>query len=136
MFFILGLLNSFIQLYYNGIKIQSEENEVRIKKEPEVKVEVKKEPLSESQEGQEEVQEEQPEEEEDPDKPKWNPDEYAWTWYDGQPRNYVQILRKFTKTDPSNEKECAAHEVNDIISNLISNIIRNQGVLQLIKVNK
>jgi hypothetical protein len=72
----------------------------------------------------------------DPDKPKWNPDDFAWSWYDGEPRNYVQILRKFTKTDPANEKECSGQEVNDILNNLISNVIRNQGVLQLIKVNK
>jgi adenylate kinase family enzyme len=130
----IGLLNSFIQLYYNGIKVNSEEYEMRIKKEPEVKVEVKKDPLSDSQEEEEKVDE--PIEEDDPDKPKWNPDEYAWSWYDGQPRNYVQILRKFTKTDPSNEKECSSNEVNDIVNNLVTNVIRNQGVLQLIKVNK
>jgi hypothetical protein len=119
-----------------GARIQLEEEEVRIKKEPEIKVEVKKDPLNDS--GEEENKEEElpVEEEDDPDKPKFNPDEYAWSWYDGQPRNYVQILRKFTKTDPSNEKECAMKEVSEVVTNLVSGVIKNQGVLQLVKVNK
>lgn len=45
--------------------------------------------------GEEEKPEEVPPEEENPDGvPKFKPEEFSWTSYDGKPRNYVQILKR------------------------------------------
>ena len=39
--------------------------------------------------------EEEPQEEENPDGvPKFKPENFKWTSYDGQPRNYVQVLKR------------------------------------------
>ena len=45
---------------------------------------------------EEKPEEEAPPEEENPDGvPKFKPENFSWTYYDGKPRNYVQILKRF-----------------------------------------
>ena len=44
---------------------------------------------------EEEPQEEEPPEEDNPDGvPKFKPENFTWTTYDGNPRNYVQVLKR------------------------------------------
>ncbi len=102
------------------------------------KVEVVKDKLDISgEENPEEKKEEEPvpEEENDENKPKFKPELYEWSWYDGKPRNYVQVVRKYTKIEPSNEKECSLTSIDDEIYNFFVDNGLN-GTLQLFRINK
>ena len=86
----LGELTAFIQISRKEIKQDEDEKpeEIIIEKP---KKEIKKE---DGEEG-EENQEEEPPEEENPDGvPKFKPENFTWTSYDGNPRNYVQVLKR------------------------------------------
>ena len=87
----LGELTSFIQISRKDIKKTEDEipEEIVIEKP-------KKEVKEEGEEGDGNPEgEEEPQEEENPDGvPKFKPENYKWTSYDGQPRNYVQVLKR------------------------------------------
>ena len=87
----LGELTSFIQISRKDIKKTEDEipEEIVIEKP-------KKEIKEEGEEGDGNPEgEEEPQEEENPDGvPKFKPENYKWTSYDGQPRNYVQVLKR------------------------------------------
>ena len=89
----LGDLTALIQITRKDIKQIEDEEPIQLVIEKPKKV-VKK----EGEEGEEgEQQAEQPPEEpeeENPDAPKFKPEDYKWTNYDGIPRNYVQILKR------------------------------------------
>ena len=87
----LGQLTSFIQISRKDIKQTEDEipQEIIIEKP---KKEIKED--AEGEEGNAEGEEE-PQEEENPDGvPKFKPENFKWTSYDGQPRNYVQVLKR------------------------------------------
>ena len=85
----LGELTAFIQITRQEIKQNEDEQPQQIVIEK-PKKEVKKE---DGEEGEE--PEEEPPEEENPDGvPKFKPENFSWTSYDGNPRNYVQILKR------------------------------------------
>ena len=93
----LGELTAFIQITRKVIKEDEDEKpEQLIIEKPKKKVE--KDPLDVdgSPGGEEEKPEEEaPPEEENPDEvPKFKPEKFSWTYYDGKPRNYVQILKR------------------------------------------
>ena len=95
----LGEITSFIQISRKEIKQTEDEvpEEIIIEKP---KKEVKENAEGEGEEGAE--PEEEPQEEENPDgPPKFKPENYKWTSYDGQPRNYVQVLKRL-KMFPTN----------------------------------
>ena len=87
----LGELTSFIQISRKDIKKTEDEipEEIVIEKP-------KKEIKEEGEEGEGNPEgEEEPQEEENPDGvPKFKPENFKWTSYDGQPRNYVQVLKR------------------------------------------
>ena len=87
----LGELTSFIQISRKDIKKTEDEipEEIVIEKP-------KKEVKEEGEEGDGNPEgEEEPQEEENPDGvPKFKPENFKWTSYDGQPRNYVQVLKR------------------------------------------
>jgi len=87
----LGELTSFIQISRKDIKKTEDEipEEIVIEKP-------KKEIKEEGEEGDGNPEgEEEPQEEENPDGvPKFKPENFKWTSYDGQPRNYVQVLKR------------------------------------------
>ena len=87
----LGELTSFIQISRKDIKKTEDEipEEIIIEKP---KKEVKEE--GEEGEGNPEGEEEPPEEENPDGVPKFKPENFKWTSYDGQPRNYVQVLKR------------------------------------------
>ena len=87
----LGDLNALIQVTRNEIKQIEDEEAVQLVIEKPKKKEKKE--GEEGEEGEEEEQQDEPEEE-NPDAPKFKPEEYKWTSYDGVPRNYVQILKR------------------------------------------
>ena len=88
----LGELTSFIQISRKDIKQSEDEipQEIIIEKP---KKEVKE---GEGEEGEGNPEgEEEPQEEENPDGvPKFKPENFKWTSYDGLPRNYVQVLKR------------------------------------------
>ena len=85
----------------------------------------------------EEKKEEEPVEEGDPEgKPKFKPELFEWSWYDGKPRNYIQVIKKLTKIEPSNLREYNVNMLNDDLFNLVRDALTNNGVLQMIRITK
>jgi hypothetical protein len=121
------------------MQIESEEFIVREKIPEPPKIEVVKDKLDidDGENAEEEKKEEEPpqEEEGDENKPKFKPELYEWSWYDGKPRNYIQVVRKFTKIEPGNEKECSGENVGEELFNFIRDN-GHTGILQLFKINK
>ena len=89
----LGEISAFIQISRKEIKQTEDEvpEEIVIEKP---KKEVKENPEGEGEEGAGEPEEEPPEEENPDGVPKFKPENFKWTSYDGQPRNYVQVLKR------------------------------------------
>ena len=87
----LGELTCFIQISRKDIKQTEDEvaEEIVVEKP-------KKEVKEEGEEGEGNAEgEEEPQEEENQDGvPKFKPENFKWTSYDGQPRNYVQVLKR------------------------------------------
>ena len=92
----LGELTAFIQLTRKEIKEDEDEKpEKLIIEKPKKKIETDPLDVDGPSGGEEEKQEEAPPEEENPDGvPKFKPEEFSWTSYDGKPRNYIQILKR------------------------------------------
>ena len=93
----LGDLTAFIQLTRKEIKEDEDEKpEQLIIEKPKKKIETDPLDVDGPPGGEEEKpEEEQPPEEENPDGvPKFKPENFSWTSYDGKPRNYVQILKR------------------------------------------
>ena len=67
--------------------------------------------------------EEEPPEEDNPDGvPKFKPENFSWTSYDGNPRNYVQVLKRL-KMFPVNvikSEDCRSELIKSIITHLNS----------------
>ena len=90
-------LTAFIQLTRKEIKEDEDEKpEQLIIEKPKKKIETDPLDVDGPPGGEEEKpEEEQPPEEENPDGvPKFKPENFSWTSYDGKPRNYVQILKR------------------------------------------
>ena len=133
----LGELTSFIQITREDIKqTEDEKPEQLIIEKP--KKEVKK-----NEDGEEEPQEEEPQEEDNPDGiPKFKPENFMWTSYDGNPRNYVQVLKRlkmFPVNLVENVENCREELVKAIGKHL--NDFRKkeenkyEGMIEIIKVN-
>ena len=83
----LGDLTGYIQITRENIKeIEDEEPEELVIEKPKKK--------KKNEEGEEDENEDENQEEENPDKPKFKPEEYKWTNYNGIPRNYVQVIKR------------------------------------------
>ena len=128
----LGELTSFIQITRNDIKLEEDEKPEQIVIEKKVKKKV---------EGEEEKQEEeQPPEEEGANK--FKPENFAWTNYDGIPRNYIQIIRRY-KTFPVKIIEASdtcREELIKALGNHLDNFINREelkykGNITVIKIN-
>ena len=128
----LGELTSFIQITRNDIKLEEDEKPEQIVIEKKVKKKV---------EGEEEKQEEeQPPEEEGANK--FKPENFAWTNYDGVPRNYIQIIRRY-KTFPVKIIEASdtcREELIKALGNHLDNFINREelkykGNITVIKIN-
>ena len=60
----------------------------------------------------------------DPDFKPFNPENKYWTYYDGNPRNYMQILYKLTKINPS-EFDYNKKNMNEKLFNMMSTIAQS-----------
>ena len=151
----LGELTAFIQMTRDDIKENEEEKaEQIIIEKPKKK---KKEPKEgeeggekegeqaegEGAEGEEENKEEEPPEEENPDgAPKFKPENFSWTSYDGKPRNYIQVLKRL-KAYPIKYIEASdtcREELIKVIGTHIDNYMTRKeasysGMINVIKIN-
>ena len=128
----LGELTSFIQITRKEIKLEEDEKpeQIIIEKKEKKKVE-----------GEEEKpEEEQPQEEEGANK--FKPENFAWTNYDGIPRNYIQIIKRY-KTFPVKIIEASdtcREELIKALGNHLDNFINREelkykGNITVIKIN-
>ena len=116
-------------------EIISQENEVPVLLEViKPKVVEKKDDLDISQEAKEPVEEpEKKEEEGETEKPKFKPEGFSWTSYDGHPRNYIQVASRFT-TYPILEEKTNLKSLENTIMNILSNDIKHkEGIIHLVK---
>ena len=89
------------------------------------------------------AEEEEPQEEESPDGvPRFKPEEYKWTSYDGVPRNYVQVLKRL-KMFPVNRSEADRNNIGTELDRVLKEHLDNyekraengyKGVIDVIKV--
>ena len=139
----LGDLNALIQVTRNEIKqIEDEEAVELIIEKP--KKEIKRDEWDVDEPEQPPEEEEKPpeeQEEENPDAPKFKPDGLSWTYYDGNPRNYVQVLKRLKNEEIS---VINLEDNNNLRQELIKTIICHldapkdqnyKGVLEIIKIN-
>ncbi len=129
----LGELTSFIQITRKDIKIEEDEKPEQIVVEKKVKK-----PKAEG-----EPEEENPPEEENQDgAPKFKPENYPWTNYDGVPRNYIQILKRL-KGFPVKIIEASdtcREELIKALGNHLDNFMNREelkykGLITIIKIN-
>lgn len=66
------------------------------------------------------------------EKPKFKPEGFSWTYYDGKPRNYVQVISKFTKYPIIEDHSTVRNMENTIIQILSSDIKQKDGKIHLI----
>ena len=140
----LGELTAFIQLTKNEIKkIEEEKPEQLIIEKPKKKIETDPLDVDGPVGGEEAPQEEAPPEEENPDGiPKFKPENFSWTYYDGNPRNYFQILKRL-KNFEVEEKEVEGNCREELIKSVSKHIEKYlkkeenkyNGGLVLIKLN-
>jgi hypothetical protein len=130
----LGELTSFIQITRkDDIKLEEDEKPEQIIVEKKVKK-----PKAEG-----EPEEENPPEEENQDgAPKFKPEDYPWTNYDGVPRNYIQIIKRL-KMFPIKMIEASdtcREELIKALGNHLDNFMNREelkykGLITIIKIN-
>ena len=134
----LGDLTALIQITRKDIKQIEDEEPIQLVVEKPKKV-VKK----EGEEGEEQPPEEP--EEENPDAPKFKPEDYKWTNYDGIPRNYVQILKRLKNmpikvVNIEENNETVREELIKGLAYHLDNFINREeskynGVIEIIKID-
>ena len=132
----LGELTSFIQITRKDIKVEEDEKPEQIVIEKKVK--------KPKVEGEEEKPEEEnpPEEENQDGAPRFKPEDYPWTNYDGVPRNYIQILKRL-KMFPVRTIEASdtcREELIKALGNHLDNFMNREelkykGLITIIKIN-
>ena len=143
----LGQITSFIQLTKKGVQENEEEKpEQLIIEKPKKKIVADPLDVDGPPGGEEEKPEEEapPEEENNPDGvPKFKPENFSWTNYDGKPRNYVQILKRLknweVKVEEFNDSNNYGTEVEKIIGEHIEKFVNKEnkynGNISLIKIS-
>ena len=139
----LGDFTSFVDITTKDIKETEDEEAIQLVIEKPKKV-VEKDPLDVDgeEENQEQPPEEQQEEEENPDGvPKFKPEDYKWTSYDGVPRNYVQVLKRlkmFPVNTTSADRTTVGTELERVLKTHLENYEKRaetgyKGVIDIIK---
>ena len=141
----LGDLTAFIQITRKEIQEDEEEKPVQLVIEkPKKKIETDPLDVDGPLGGEEEKPEEEaPPEEENPDGvPKFKPENFSWTSYDGKPRNYVQILKRL-KCFPVRviDKGSCREELVKIIGEHMNNYLKKEekkykGLISVIKIGE
>lgn len=126
---------SFINISNKAIAIQESEEPVLLEL-PKPKVVEKKDELDISGEVKEPVEEAEKKEEEaegeGENKPKFKPEGFSWTSYDGNPRNYVQVVSKFTKYPVVEEHTTVRNLENTLVDILAGDIQQKEGKIHLV----
>ena len=133
----LGELTSFIQITRKDIKLEEDEKPVQVV--------IEKNKTKDKKEGEEGGEEEKPEEEAPPEEEganKFKPENFAWTTYDGVPRNYVQILKRL-KNFPVKiieGSDTCREELIKALGNHLDNFMNKEelkykGMITIIKIN-
>jgi hypothetical protein len=143
----LGQITSFIQITKKGVEEnETEKPEQLIIEKPKKKIVTDPLDVDGPPGGEEEKPEEEapPEEENNPDGvPKFKPENFAWTNYDGKPRNYVQILKRLknweVKVKEFDDKSDYGTEIEKIIGEHIEKFGNKEnkynGNISLIKIS-
>ena len=143
----LGEITCFIQITKNNIQENEDEKPIQlIIEKPKKKVETDPLDVDGPPGGEEEKPEEEaPPEEENPDGvPKFKPENFAWTSYDGKPRNYVQILKRLKKFDVHLAEADAGGNYGEHLEKILEEHIEKyakkdenkyKGIISVIKVN-
>ena len=132
----LGQLTSFIQITRRDVKLEEDEKPEQIIIEKKVKK-----PKVEGEE--EKPEEENPPDEENPDGvPKFKPEDYPWTNYDGVPRNYIQILKRYNMFPVKiiEASDTCREELIKALGNHLDNYMNREelkykGMITVIKIN-
>ncbi len=98
------------------------------------KIVEKKDELDISGEVKENVEEPEKKEEELPEgeKPKFKPEGFSWTSYDGVPRNHIQVVSKFTKY-PISEENTTMKNIDETLMDILYNDIKSkEGKIHLV----
>ena len=142
----LGQITTFIQITKKDIQENEDEKPVQLVIEkPKKKVETDPLDVDGPPGGEEEKPEEEaPPEEENPDGvPKFKPENFSWTNYDGKPRNYVQILKRLKCLDVNlkefNESNNYGEELEKVIGEHIEKYGKKEenkykGIISVIKI--
>ena len=138
-------LTAFIQLTRKEIKEDEDEKpEQLIIEKPKKKIETDPLDVDGPPGGEEEKPEEEaPPEEENPDGvPKFKPENFSWTSYDGKPRNYIQILKRL-KCYPVKAVDNPSYreELVKLIGEHINNYLKKEenkykGLISVIKIGE
>ena len=141
----LGELTAFIQLTRKEIKEDEDEKPVQlIIEKPKKKIETDPLDVDGPPGGEEEKPEEEvPPEEENPDGvPKFKPENFSWTSYDGKPRNYIQILKRL-KCFPVKvvDNRSCREKLVKLIGEHINNYLKKEqnkykGLISVIKIGE
>ena len=141
----LGDLTAFIQLTRKEIKEDEDEKPVQLVIEkPKKKIETDPLDVDGPPGGEEEKPEEEalPEEENPDGIPKFKPENFSWTSYDGKPRNYVQILKrlKYFPVKVVDNGSCR-EELIKIIGEHIDNYLQKEekkykGIISIIRIGE
>ena len=143
----LGEITCFIQITKKNIQENEDEKPVQlIIEKPKKKVETDPLDVDGPPGGEEEKPEEEaPPEEENPDGvPKFKPENFAWTSYDGKPRNYVQILKRLKKFDVNLAEIDVGGNYGEHLEKILEEHIEKyakkdenkyKGIISVIKVN-
>lgn len=128
-------MTSFLHLSNKRIQIEEKEEAVLLEVEK-PKVEEKKEKIEGEEGGEEEQQMEEPQNPEGDDgeegKPKFKPEGMMWTNYDGNPRNHVQVVSRFTKY-PIKECNTTLRNLENTMIDILNNDIKTkEGKINLI----
>lgn len=124
---------SFINISNKAVTTQETEEPVLLEvSKP--KVVEKKDELDISGEAKEPVEEPERKEEEaeGENKPKFKPEGFSWTSYDGNPRNYIQVVSRFTKYPVAEDNTTIRNLENTLVEILASDIQQKEGKIHLV----
>jgi len=124
---------SFINISNKPVPIQESEEPVLLEV-AKSKVVEKKDELDISGEVKEPVEEPEKKEEEaeGENKPKFKPEGFSWLSYDGNPRNYVQVVSRFTKYPVVEDNTTVRNLENTLVEIIANDIQQKEGKIHLV----
>lgn len=124
---------SYINITNKQLHIQETEEPILLEV-AKPKIVEKKDELDISGEVKEQVEEPEKKEEdaEGENKPKFKPEGFSWTSYDGNPRNYIQVVSRFTKYPSVEDNTTVRNLENTLIEIVANDIQQKEGKIHLV----